>query len=278
MTDTVSSTSPHFQAAADNDPAIGGTWETVEQAAVALGLSVRTVNRHISAQKLKSRLVDGRREVFVPGADQSPVSTESPASATDPITPPAPTSGGNTTSAEYIGAAETTHAVAHDVQSQRVNLDFETALAMADSKAELAVSAYQSLTRSIETQAHIARRMARVAWCTVGVLAIGVTFALVWTATRVTRAEADSQHIKQQADIDALRVKEMADEANRRAETREKQLADMQQKLSDAQEHAARAEGRAAVYEELQARQATSQPTSRPNLIERLTTAFGGGQ
>ena len=41
------------------------TWLTIEQAAVALGLSVRTVNRHIVAGKIQSRLNDGRREVLV---------------------------------------------------------------------------------------------------------------------------------------------------------------------------------------------------------------------
>src|SRR5690242_18492256 len=42
------------------------SWQTIEQAAVSLRLSVRTVNRHISAGKLQSRLTsEGRREVFV---------------------------------------------------------------------------------------------------------------------------------------------------------------------------------------------------------------------
>src|SRR5688500_5610439 len=41
------------------------TWLTIEQAAVTLGLSVRTVNRHINAGKIQSRLQDGRREVLV---------------------------------------------------------------------------------------------------------------------------------------------------------------------------------------------------------------------
>ena len=41
------------------------TWQTVEQAAVALGMSVRTVNRHIAAGKIASRLEEGRREVLV---------------------------------------------------------------------------------------------------------------------------------------------------------------------------------------------------------------------
>src|SRR3954449_5986289 len=49
------------------------TWLTIEQAAVTLGLSVRTINRHINAGKLQSRLHEGRREVLValvtPAAD-----------------------------------------------------------------------------------------------------------------------------------------------------------------------------------------------------------------
>ena len=41
------------------------TWLTIEQAAVTLDLSVRTINRHINAGKLQSRLHEGRREVLV---------------------------------------------------------------------------------------------------------------------------------------------------------------------------------------------------------------------
>src|SRR2546423_2002881 len=46
------------------------TWLTIEQAAVALGLSVRTVNRHIVANKIQSRLNEGRREVLVSMPDE----------------------------------------------------------------------------------------------------------------------------------------------------------------------------------------------------------------
>ena len=41
------------------------SWQTIEQAAVSLRMSVRTVNRHIVAGKIQSRLTDGRREVLV---------------------------------------------------------------------------------------------------------------------------------------------------------------------------------------------------------------------
>jgi hypothetical protein len=146
-------------------------------------------------------------------------------------------------------------------------LDLDTALAMADRKAdrqvELAVRAYQSLTQTIEGQAHHARKTARFAWCVVGVLAIGTTTGLVWTATRVTQAESDSQHLKRQAD-----------DLDKRAADSEKKLADMQEKLSQAEQARARAEGR---YEEMQSHQPASQPATRPttqSLIDRLTNAF----
>ncbi len=255
-----------------------GTWHPVEQAAVALGLSVRTVNRHISAQKLRSRLIEGRREVFVPAEAPAPVTAE-------PQKRDAPVPHGQESAVETPGRSETSASSEYtksvenpghsgQFQPTKVSLDFETALAMADSKAELAVNAYQSLTRSIESQAFVARRMARVAWCIVGVLVVGVTFALVWTATRVTSSDAESQHARQ----DAQRLREEAQRADSRADKREKEMTDMQQKLSDAQQRAARAEGRAAVYEEMQGRQATSRPTSRPSIIDRLTAAFGSGQ
>src|SRR3954453_8738295 len=46
--------------------AMADTWLTIEQAAVTLNLSVRTINRHINAGKLQSRLHEGRGAVPVP--------------------------------------------------------------------------------------------------------------------------------------------------------------------------------------------------------------------
>jgi hypothetical protein len=245
---------------------------------VALGLSVRTVNRHISAQKLKSRLMDGRREVFVPRSDES---------GTRPLTKQSDTSVAtiqdmerDTATASPSVSPEISNPSTHASAEKEVDpstplpdsfLDLDTALAMADRKAdrqvELAVRAYQSLTQTIEGQARDARRMARIAWCIVGVLAIGSASALVWTARQVTEAESDSQHLKMQAD-----------ELDKRAADSEKRLADTQEKLSVAEQHASRAEGRMSAFEEMQLRQPATQPSTRPttqSLIDRLTTAFG---
>jgi len=288
MADTLTGTSfPNSQFGTVTDPKMAGTWQTVEQAAVALGLSVRTVNRHISAQKLKSRLMDGRREVFVPIVDlgkpeTQPTNTDIPDTSNPPIVEDP--SGASVSSPTTSNPAQLSPEEPDESKVKTGSfLDLDTAIAMADRKAdrqvEMAVSIYQSLTRSIETQAHKAKRTATIAWCIVGVLTIGVTVALVWTATRVTRAETDSQHLKQQADVDAERLKEQVEQADKRADNQEKELADIQQKLSEAQQQAARAEGRAAVYEEMQSHQPpASQPATRPSLIDRLTTAFGSGQ
>ncbi len=241
-------------------PAMAGNWQTVEQAAVALGLSVRTVNRHITAQKLKSRLMDGRREVFVPSADQPPLNT------------PTDVPNGSVPTPQAADNDTTTSASSVSIEPDSF-LDLDTALAMADRKAdrqvELAVRAYQTLTQTIEGQAQEARRTARIAWCIVGVLAVGATSALLWTATRVTQAE---------------NLKKQADESEKRAADSEKRLADMQEKLSEAQQYASRAEGRVSVFEEIQSHQAASQPhqpASQPNtrpttqsLIDPVTNAF----
>jgi len=41
-------------------------WQTVEQAAVTLGISTRTIARRIAKGELDSRLSNGRREVYIP--------------------------------------------------------------------------------------------------------------------------------------------------------------------------------------------------------------------
>ena len=67
-------------------------WQTIEQAAVTLGLSVRTVNRHITAGKLQSRLYEGRREVFVAATDTAVPSSRSASASTDRASEPVSTS------------------------------------------------------------------------------------------------------------------------------------------------------------------------------------------
>ena len=202
------------------------SWQTIEQAAVSLRLSVRTVNRHISAGKLQSRLTsEGRREVlvslpdtpaggagedvapfavggaaFIPGADPSSSTAAAPTSAAAPQESSAQPA--STTSYTPIPG---------------VSVDPETVLALADNaaeKAEMAVAAYQALARVADQQATQVRRNARLAWAAVAVLAVGVTGAVGYTShkwtrmtdeadTRLTRATADLENLKGQVDSSA---------------------------------------------------------------------------
>ena len=143
-----------------------GAWQTIEQAAVMMGLSVRTINRHIVAGKLNSRLVEGRREVFVP---------PKPAEITSPSSAPALPTQHNEVEAPSLGALTT-----QPVQSQlpgeigkEGSVNLEAALALAD-KSDLAITAYQTLARTVQLQAVSAQRSARFAWSLVAALCLGI--------------------------------------------------------------------------------------------------------
>src|SRR5690349_11813643 len=129
------------------------TWQTIEQAAVTLGLSVRTVNRHITGGKLQSRLFEGRREVLVslPEPRQS-APAPSPSSGA-----PQAAAFGDTVDSVTPESKPQYDSVrrAVDGDYQEKPLDMQTMLTLADSvddKASLAVAAYQTLARSAETQ------------------------------------------------------------------------------------------------------------------------------
>src|SRR4051794_562308 len=141
------------------------TWLTIEQAAVTLGLSVRTVNRHIVAGKLPSRLQDGRREVLVQTpSDKSSAIDDSPfgavlspfASDGPSVTGPAIAGHATVTIPPPGSAASRSSSDTDDRSSDnlsRSHIDTETVLALADNaneKAELAVSAYQALARATD--------------------------------------------------------------------------------------------------------------------------------
>src|SRR3954447_4346028 len=64
-------------------------WQSVEEAAVTLGVSTRTLHRRISKGEVETRLEDGRREVLVCLPDPEPEVTEEPAEVADTFTIPA---------------------------------------------------------------------------------------------------------------------------------------------------------------------------------------------
>ena len=248
------------------------TWQTVEQAAVALGMSVRTVNRHIAAGKIASRLQEGRREVLVSIPDPEPdalkfavreafarlnaaAESELPTepfeselrfdevsdaqevvtsdTANDPSTHVTDTSS---EAPEPTTVHIPTPDPVNDETTSRIGFDAHTVLALADNasdKAEMAVSAYQALARVAEARAEATRRNARFAWSAVAIMAAGVTVAVGWTTHHLTAARAQAQYLKQELTATSATVSDVRQERD-----------SLRTELSAARESAARAEGR----------------------------------
>jgi hypothetical protein len=245
------------------------TWLTIEQAAVTLGLSVRTVNRHIVAGKIPSRLQDGRREVLVQtpadksdavssgasvgshayddspfGAVLSPFASDTP-SVTGPAIsghatvniPPPQSHNDRNFDRPSDGSSDVPH---------HGTIDANTVLALADNaneKAELAVTAYQALARATDVQFQHVRRSARFAWAAVALMAVGVSVAVGWTTHHLTRAHVQTQFLQQQVQSKTG----VADTLSAEQET-------LRAELSAAKEQAARAEGKASTLTDVQTR------------------------
>lgn len=212
-------------------------WITIEQAAVSLGLSVRTVNRHITAGKLPSRLNEGRREVRIEMPD--------------------------VTSAEAGAAAQ--GGIASVGPTDLAAPDYETVLALADNaadKADLAVSAYQNLAHSAHERIHATRRAANVAWCLVGVLTVAAIVSVGWTSHEITRASVEAQHLHQQVSTMGAAASAAGDECN-----------DLRRALAEAREDAARAGGQLSAYAEQRAAEPAA-PTTGPSIVDRIASIF----
>lgn len=235
------------------------TWQTIERAAVSLRLSVRTINRHISSGKLQSRLnSEGRREVLV--------SASAPAASTPFSDIPA--------SDMPLGHDVAFVAASPQSSTQSVSgvaLDADRVLALADSatqKADMAVSAYQTLARLADTQVRESRRQTRLAWGLVAVMAIGVTVAVGWTTHRLTRAAGEVERLHRDV-ADAVQANQtLADTTDKlRSQNAQAQQA-LQAELLAAREEAARADGQLAAYREKAAWSAA------PASVQKLDAVF----
>lgn len=175
-------------------------WQTIEEAAVTLRISARTLHRRIAAGDYQSRLENGRREVLLDLPDTAGAAASNGAAPS--ISTPTPT----TAEAAAPSAAATTAAdpapSADDAEpSTHWNTDQpDTALALAEERVrrtEVALAAYQMSIKSSEEQLRRTRSGALVAWCTVGALAAGALIATGWSVSRVTRAETQVRHLAQ---------------------------------------------------------------------------------
>lgn len=192
-------------------------WQTVEEAALTLGISSRTLHRRLVKGEFQTRLENGRREVLVTIAE--PVLSE--ASATPSDNPPA--------------ASETASVVSDASDSALPAQIHHAVLALHEDRVrrtDLAIMAYQQSVNVTAAQARRATVQARFAWGTAGAMAIALSLTAIWTVHRVTRAQAEVDHLGAQ-------VKQLTDTADTRTRETDKLRADAE----TARLAAARAEG-----------------------------------
>jgi hypothetical protein len=213
-------------------------WQSVEEAAVTLGISARTLHRRISKGEVETRLEDGRREVLVCLPDLEVEIEQEPETETRPSNRPP------------LGT---------DQQTAIILAEKEIALANEKvRRTELALAAFQHTSTLLQQEATRTRISARCAWGAVAVLSVGVYIAVGWTASQVTAFRTNNANLNQQLKQVTLTAEEKAMEAEKYRSERDQ-----------AKQAAAHMEGElSATKSTLAARKPSTQPSG---ILERLT-------
>jgi hypothetical protein len=221
-------------------------WQTVESAAVTLGVSTRTLARRISEGKIESRLENGRREVLVclPDAPAEP----EPAEDAD-------------REMEFEGQA---------LAPQVYPAEAATALALAEDRltstqdrlrsTELTVTAFRQTAEMAHREMRRASVGALWAWGTVAAMAAGIVAVTGWTTAKVTRSQAQAEYLEQ-------RMAAATSDAERAAQAQ----TDLRRQVEQARIAAAKAEGQLEAVQ-AQARQAASRQA--PSLFNRIASVL----
>jgi hypothetical protein len=222
-------------------------WQSVEEAAVTLGVSTRTLHRRISKGEVETRLEDGRREVLVCLPDPEP---EAIADEQVEVTDMPPVQA----------------RVSDDVGSSTAIVLAQKEIQLANEKVrrtELALAAFQHTSTILQKEANRARISGRCAWAAVAVLSVGVYAAIGWTATKVTEFRTNNANLNQQLNQTVTAAESKAQEAEKFRGERD-----------EARQAAARMEGElTATKTKLEkVKRASTQPTT---LLERLARMAG---
>jgi len=209
---------------------MASAWQTLEEAALTLGISSRTLHRRLARGEFETRLENGRREVLVvipepqfPEAD-TPVTELSDTAATFEYT------SEESSEASDMSASPATE-LSDDIQTTMLALHEDRIR-----RTDLAIMAYQQSVNVTAADARRAHRNSRIA---IGVAGGMVTCAFVvalWATHSVTRAKGDVDHLNQV-------VRQLSDTADTRAREIEKLRSESQ----EARVAAARVEGELSV-------------------------------
>jgi hypothetical protein len=216
-------------------------WVTFAEAAAALKVHPRTIERQMKSGKLQSRRTDaGQLEVLI----DIPETMGTSADALSVV----------------AGQAENQVQFALGATSAIVKTAQEDArLARLDSE------------RAWE-ETRVARRGSLIAWSTVGVMVVALLVAVGWTASAMTRSQVELRHAAEQVKV----VSDTAGQVTAERDNLRQQLADANEKRMRAEGELS---GRVSADHDTMALalRKEEQPTTRPSLLEsRLANILSG--
>jgi hypothetical protein len=174
-------------------------WVTVAEAAAALKVHPRTIERRIKSASLQSRRADaGQVEVLIDTPDPDSSTMSDPLSVVAGQADQQVQLALGATSALVKGAQEDARLARHD--SQR---------------------AWEE-THLARRETQNARHGARLAWALVAVMGVGAGIAVAWTVATVTRARADLEHTRTE-------LQQMSDTAGRSTAERDRLRGDLEE-------------------------------------------------
>jgi hypothetical protein len=228
-------------------------WQSVEEAAVTLGISTRTLHRRISKGEVETRLESGRREVLVCLPDDEPEVE---------VLEETVVMGQPTYSAPQSAPPHQATPPSPDGSMAIVLAQKEVALANEKvRRTELALAAFQHTSNILQEEARRTRVSARCAWAAVAVLSIGVYVAVGWTASKVTEFRILNANLTQQLKSTEQSVEQRTEELER-----------FRKESETAKQAAAKMEGELSVT---RATLSAKRPATQPSLLERLAKLAG---
>ncbi len=165
-------------------------WQTVEEAALTLGISSRTLHRRIARNELETRLENGRREVLVTLPD-APPSTAS-AAADAPSFEISQSASANSPTTDMSEAVSQTMLALHEDRIRRT---------------DLAIMAYQQSITQAAREVRRTRAGSRWAWATASAAIIALCLGATWATHRLSRSQA-------QVDMLNYSLQQLSTEAN----------------------------------------------------------------
>jgi hypothetical protein len=155
-------------------------WQTLEEAALTLGISSRTLHRRIVKGEFETRLENGRREVLIAVPEPSAATSDVSDMSGDPSEP----------AAEFVERSQTSDLTADDIGGTMLALHEDRIR-----RTDLAIMAYQQSVNVTVSDARRAHRNVRVAWGVAGGLTVAMFLSVIWATHSVTKAHGEVAHL-----------------------------------------------------------------------------------